>query len=167
MIKYQLAKLTELDKLKAFLFQHGINPWNHLPLDGVDSEFALIAAGKASALVASVQEQTIGLAIFYHPRALPENYLEFSHAQSTVYIAEVVVHKDYNSRGIGSSLLSQVIQRAPDLGAKMLLLDRHTENVASAGMMRKAGFKELSTFVDLDRRVVSNRSTTVLGFDLS
>ena len=77
------------------------------------------------------------------------------------------MHKDYNGRGIGSSLLSQVIQRAPNLGAKMLIVDRHTENVASAGMMRKVGFKELSTFVDLDRREVGNRSTTILCFYLS
>jgi len=167
MTKYHLAKPAELDKLKAFLFQHGTNPWNHLPLDGVDNEFALIVAAKASALVASIQEQVVGLAIFYHPHSLPENYLQFSHAQSAIYIAEVVVHKDYNGRGIGSSLLSQVIQRAPNLGAKMLIVDRHTENVASAGMMRKVGFKELSTFVDLDRREVGNRSTTILCFYLS
>ena len=57
MTKYHLAKPAELDKLKAFLFQHGTNPWNHLPLDGVDNEFALIVAAKASALVASIQEQ--------------------------------------------------------------------------------------------------------------
>ena len=166
MTEYRLAKTAELDQLKAFLFHHGANPWNHLPADGVDVEFALIAAGQAAALVAYSDDQPVGLAIFYHPNALPENYLQYCHARSAIYIAEVVVHKDYSGRGIGTSLLEDIIRRAPTFGAEILLVDRHTENMGSAGMMRKVGFKELSTFIDLDRRDFGNRSTTVLSFDL-
>ena len=76
----------------------------------------------------------------------------------------MVVHKDYSGRGIGTGLLEDIIQRAPNLGAEILLVDRHTENVGSAGMMRNAGFKELTTFVDFDRRDFGNRSITVLFF---
>jgi GNAT superfamily N-acetyltransferase len=166
MIDYRLANLSELDKLKKFLFHHGANPWNYLPVDGVDSEFTLIASGQASALVAYSDKQPVGLAVFYHPDALPESYLKYSKARSAVYIADVVVHKDYSGRGIGTGLLEDIIQRAPNLGAEILLVDRHAENVGSAGMMRKSGFKELSTFVDLDRRDFGNRSTTVLSFNL-
>jgi GNAT superfamily N-acetyltransferase len=166
MTEYRLAKTDELKQLKAFLFHHGANPWNHLPLDGVNAEFALIAAGKGSALAAYRDDQPVGLAIFYHPNALPKHYLEYSHARSALYIAEVVVHKDYSGRGIGTNLLKEIIRRAADFGAEILLVDRHSENVGSAGMMRKAGFKELATFVDLDRRDFGNRSTTVLSLDL-
>jgi L-amino acid N-acyltransferase YncA len=63
-------------------------------------------------------------------------------------------------------LLRDVIRRARDFDAEILLVDRHSENIGSAGMMRKAGFKELATFVDLDRRDFGNRSTTVLSFEL-
>jgi hypothetical protein len=49
----------------------------------------------------------------------------------------------------------------------MLLIDRHEENLASAGMMRKAGFTELRTFVDLQRRDYGSRKTTVMGYPLS
>ena len=166
MIDYRLANLSELGELKKFLFHHGANPWNYLPVDGVDSEFALIISGQASALVAYSEKQPVGLAIFYHPQALPKNYLEFSLARSAIYIAEVVVHKDRSGQGIGTHLLEDVIQRAVKFDAKILLIDRHTENSGSAGMMRKAGFKELSTFVDFDRRDVGNRSTTVMAFEL-
>ena len=166
MTSYRLAKLSELDELKTFLFHHGANPWNHLPLESVDSEFALIAAGQASAVVAYRDQQPLGLGIFYHPQALPKNYMTFSQAKPAIYIAEVVVHKDHSGRGIGTGLLNDIIHRAPKFGAEILLIDRHTENMGSAGMMRKSGFKELSTFVDLDRRDVGNRSTTVLYFDL-
>jgi GNAT superfamily N-acetyltransferase len=167
MTEYRLAKPVEFETLKAFLFHHGANPWNHLPQEGVDSEFLLIASGQASALVAYNEKQPVGLGIFYHPQALPNHYLQFSQGRSAIYIAEVVVHQDYSGRGIGTSLLKNIIQRAPTFSADILLVDRHAENAGSAGMIKKAGFKELSTFVDLDRRDVGNRSTTVLVYDLS
>ena len=63
MTSYRLAKLSELDELKTFLFHHGANPWNHLPLEAVNSEFALIAAGQASAVVAYRDQQPLGLGI--------------------------------------------------------------------------------------------------------
>jgi len=166
MTEFRLAKPDELEKLKVFLLHHGANPWNHLPAEGVDSEFALIASGQASALIAYSEKQPVGLGIFYHPQALPNHYLQFSQGRPAIYIAEVVVHQDHGGQGIGTRLLKDIIQRAALLGAEILLVDRHTENAGSAGMMRKAGFKELSTFVDLERRDFGNRSTTVLSFDL-
>jgi L-amino acid N-acyltransferase YncA len=166
MTEYLLANPDELDRLKAFLIHHGANPWNHLPLDSVDNEFRIVASGKASVLVAYSEENLVGLAIFYHPESLPINYFEFSQGKPAIYIAEVVVSKEHSGRGIGTSLLTDIIQRAPQFGADMLLVDRHTENMGSAGMMKKSGFKELATFVDLERRDFGNRSTTVLSFDL-
>lgn len=166
MTEYRLAKSEELETLKAFLFHHGANFWNHLPQEGVDNEFSLVAAEQASALVAYSEEQPVGLGIFYHPQALPNHYLKFSQGRPAIYIAEVVVHQDFGGQGIGTSLLKDIIQRGVQLGAEILLIDRHTENAGSAGMMRKAGFTELSTFIDLGRRDFGNRSTTVLYFDL-
>jgi ribosomal protein S18 acetylase RimI-like enzyme len=166
MTEYRLADVNQLDQLKAFLFHHGANPWNHLPVGGVDAEFELVTSGQASALVAYSGEQPIGLGIFYHPSSLPQTYLKYSQARSAIYIAEVVVHMDFSGQGIGTRLLEDIIRRASKFGAEILLVDRHTENAGSAGMMRKAGFKELSTFVDFDRRDVGNRSTTVMSFEL-
>jgi L-amino acid N-acyltransferase YncA len=82
-------------------------------------------------------------------------------------VAEVVVHNDYSGRGIGSQLLNTIIAKAPDLGARKVLLDRHEENAPSAGMMRRAGFVEICTFSDLDRRHSGSRKTTVLSFELN
>jgi len=48
-----------------------------------------------------------------------------------------------------------------------LLVDRHEENLASAGMMRKAGFDGVAhLYVDLARRDYGSRKTTVMGFTL-
>ena len=52
MTTYALAPHADLATLKAFLFEHGSNTWNHLPIDGVDQEFAYIAQSKASVITA-------------------------------------------------------------------------------------------------------------------
>ena len=166
-IDYRLAKTDELKELKTFLFEHGTNPWNHLPPDGVDNEFRLIAAQQAHAFAAYVEGQLVGFTIFYLPQVLPDNYLQYTDSKPAIYIAEAVVHREFSGRGIGSCLLKNIIALAPTLGARMLLLDRHAENAASAGMMRKAGFEELATFEDLSKRDYGNRCTTVLGYNFN
>ncbi len=77
------------------------------------------------------------------------------------YICEAVVHRDRVGQGLGSTLLDKAVAA---LGAKGLLdiyIDRHKENLASAGMMRKAGFSELHPYADPQRRPNGSRRTTV------
>ncbi|MDA9826602.1 GNAT family N-acetyltransferase [Porticoccaceae bacterium] len=167
MINYRLAIKSELTELKTFLFDHGQNPWNYLPVTGVDHEFNLVSQEKASILLAIDGEQMAGFAIFYHPEVLPNQYLQYSNQQLAIYIAEVVIHRQLAGQSIGHKLLSLIIEQAPDFGASLLLIDRHEENLASAGMMRKAGFAELRTFVDLERRDYGSRKTTVMAYQLS
>ena len=166
MIEFRQAALDELDYLKAFLFEHGANPWNHLPEEGINNTFSLITNNQGEALVACKGETIIGLAIFFYSSALPESFQQFAQSQSAIYIAEVVVHSDYSGHGIGSQLLREVIAMAPRHNATKVLLDRHEENAPSAGMMRKAGFVEVCTFEDLQRRHSGSRNTTVLGIDI-
>ena len=167
MIDFRQALPDELDLLKNFLFEHGPNPWNYLPEDGINKTFFLITNNQGEALIAYDGETIIGLAIFFYPSALPESFQQYAQSEPSIYVAEVVVHKDYSGRGIGSQLLSEIIAKAPSLNATKVLLDRHEENVASAGMMRKAGFVEICTFSDLDRRHSGSRKTTVLGSDIT
>ncbi len=166
MIEFRQEHSGELDSLKNFLFEHGPNQWNYLPEDGINKTFSLLANNHGEALVACDGETIIGLAIFFYPSALPESFQKYAQSEPTIYIAEVVVHKDYAGRGIGSQLLNEIITKAPSLNATKVLLDRHEENAPSAGMMRKAGFVEICTFSDLDRRLSGSRKTTVLGFDI-
>lgn len=166
MFKYRNALTKEFDHLKNFIFKHGPNPWNYLPKDGIDKTFSVLADNHGEALVACEGETIIGLAIFFYPSYLPENFQQYSQSEPTIYVAEVVVHSGYSGRGIGSQLLNKIIAKAPGLGASKVLLDRHEENAASAGMMRKAGFVEICTFSDLERRHSGSRKTTVLSFDL-
>jgi len=166
MFDFRNAPYDELDSLKNFLFEHGSNPWNYLPEAGIDNTFSLIANNRGEALVACEGETIIGLAIFFYPSDLPENFKQYAQSEPSIYVAEIVVHSDHSGRGIGSQLLSEIIAKSPNFNATKVLLDRHEENAPSAGMMRKAGFVEICTYKDLDRRHSGSRKTTVLGFDI-
>ena len=167
MIIYRRAIASELNDLKSFLFEHGTNPWNHLPIDGVDKEFALVSIGAASIIVAVDNARFLGFAIFYHPDSLPSQYLQYAQSKSTIYIAEAVVHKDYTGQGIGYHLLRSIIDQAADFNASLLLIDRHEENMASAGMMRKAGFELVTVYNDPKRRHYGSGNTAILCLQLN
>jgi GNAT superfamily N-acetyltransferase len=167
MIIYRRAIASELKDLKSFLFEHGTNPWNYLPLDGVDKEFDIVSKGAASIIVAVDNARLLGFAIFYHPNSLPSQYLQYTESKPTIYIAEAVVHKDYTGQGIGYHLLRSIIDQAADFNASLLLIDRHEENMASAGMMRKAGFELLTIYNDPKRRHYGSCNTAILCLQLN
>ena len=167
MIIYRRAIASELKDLKSFLFEHGTNPWIYLPLDGVDKEFDIVSKGAASIIVAVDNARLLGFAIFYHPNSLPSQYLQYTESKPTIYIAEAVVHKDYTGQGIGYHLLRSIIDQAADFNASLLLIDRHEENMASAGMMRKAGFELVTIYNDPKRRHYGSCNTAILCLQLN
>ena len=166
MTTFRNAVPREYRALTAFLLDHGANPWNHLPEDGIRDSFAVVGEGCGEVLLACDNSTIVGLCIFFYPSALPDKYQQYAKFLPAVYVSEVTVHRDYAGQGIGFELLRRTIARAKALDSMMVLIDRHEENLASAGMMRKAGFAELRTFVDLDRRNYGSRKTTVMGYQL-
>ena len=83
-----------------------------------------------------------------------------------MYVAEVVVHKEHNGKGIGSSLIASIASIARELGENSLAIDRHEQNASAAGRMRKAGFVELDCFADPTRRSSGSKKTTTLCLHL-
>ncbi len=59
------------------------------------------------------------------------------------------------------ALLKQALALLAAQGVYTVYIDRHEENAASAGMMRKAGFVEIDTFAEPARRPHGSGRTTV------
>ena len=118
-------------------------------------------------------------AICYHPdysdRAIvfnlnqgaPTIFDGYVGVNNMVYVAEVTVHAQWGGQGIGSTLLEHIATAAKEQGVDGLIIDRHEQNLASAGMMRKAGFVEVDCFLDLKRRHTGSRKTTILKRSLT
>ena len=167
MLTTHFALSNELDYLQKFLVQNGTNQWNYLPEDGINQQFKRLAVGADYCLVAKDGEYIVGLAIYCKLGDIPDFFGHPIGRNDVIYVAEVVVHSQWNGKGIGSTLLKQIAITAKELGANELLISRHEQNLASAGMMRKAGFTELDCFSDPQRRQTGSRKTSILSLNLS
>jgi len=162
MIKVRIAEPNELETLQTFLISQGANQWNYLPEDGVKEQFQRIRQGVDQCLVAASNEHTIGIAIYRQSGDAPTIFDGYVGVNNMVYVAEVTVHAQWGGQGIGSTLLEHIATAAKEQGVDGLIIDRHEQNLASAGMMRKAGFVEVDCFLDLKRRHTGSRKTTIL-----
>ncbi len=155
------ATADDIAAMLAFIFEHGANQWNFLPADDVAAHLGAIADGRTQAVLAESAGILLGFVTFMVTRTMARyqsrEYLGYPHG----YVCEAVVHREHAGRGLGSRLLKEVIARLAAQGRKEIYIERHEENLASAGMMRKAGFTEVATFDDPQRRSSGSRRTTV------
>jgi L-amino acid N-acyltransferase YncA len=155
------AELLHLRALHGFIFEHGANAWNWLPVAGIEFHMRDIAAEEAHALLAMEGGQMLGAVTYCSSqdfaRYQPTERKNADHG----YVCEVVVRRDQTGRGLGAQLLERAVQALQAEGLQEMYIDRHEENAASAGMMRKAGFVELETFADPERRPNGSGRTTV------
>lgn len=155
------ANAADIEALLALILEHGPNPWNHLPPAEVAAHLQGIADGSSHALLAEGQGALLGFVSHVRTRRFrshqPDSRIDAEHA----YICEAVTHRDAAGQGIGSALLRQVVADIQAAGIVDIYIDRHEENAASAGMMRKAGFVEIATFADPERRPNGSRRTTL------
>ena len=86
---------------------------------------------------------------------------EARRGQLHAYVCEAVIHRDMAGQGLGSRLLNQAVGQLAEQGIADIYIDRHEQNAASAGMMGKAGFVELDTYADPERRPHGSGRTTV------
>jgi ribosomal protein S18 acetylase RimI-like enzyme len=75
-----------------------------------------------------------------------------------------VVRRERTGQGLGTRLLREALAALSSMGVDAVFIDRHEENIASAGMMRRAGFMELETYADPRRRPNGSGRTTVCRF---
>ena len=153
------AAVHEIPAIFSLMFEHGPNEWNYLPEDEIREHLEGMRTGETFVLVACDGNQIIGMASYNIGNFYPQYEKAESRSLPRGYIAEVVVHQGYSGKGLGSRLLEASKSALRDRGIKTIYIKRHEENLASAGMMRKAGFQIVDTFPDSIRTTGSGRTT--------
>lgn len=160
MLQVRAAQATDIEAMGDLLLEHGPNSWNYLPEAEVRVHLAGIATGQTRAWLAEEGGELQGFVSYRLTDAFAEHQPPSRAVQTHAYICEAVVHRQQAGRGLGSRLLREVVEMLLAQGLQDIYIDRHEENAASAGMMRKAGFAELLTYADpLRRSSGSGRST--------
>lgn len=160
-IVFVTAEGSQLPAVQAFIHTHGANVWNWLPADGITAHMRDIAEHKALAVLAMDAEQLVGVVSFCVTQDFSRYQAPERNTQPHGYICEAVVRADQAGRGLGTQLLERAVQDLKARGMQEIYIDRHEENAASAGMMRKAGFVEIETFAEPARRPHGSGRTTV------
>ncbi|CUA83132.1 Ribosomal protein S18 acetylase RimI and related acetyltransferases [Gulbenkiania indica] len=163
MITLRPATAFDADALRELILIHGPNPWNWLPPEGVEATLMQLVAGQAGAVLAEAGPQLVGAVIHRREDIYPALRPVEVPAVQAAFIVEAVVHRDHAGQGIGARLLASACAHLADRGCLWVVADRHEENAASAGMMRKAGFAELAVYDDPQRRTSGTGRTTVCG----
>ncbi|CAG37697.1 GNAT family N-acetyltransferase [Desulfotalea psychrophila] len=163
---YREARQGEIPFLQEFIQEHGVNQWNYLPAEGLSEEFALIISGDALALCVFAGVQLAGFALLIRGEACPEALAEYDDLARICFVAEVVVSDDHAGNGLGAELLRRCVAEARAGGFSSLYAWRHEENLASAGMMRKAGFEFVTSYCDPEQRSTGSQRTTVERFSI-
>lgn len=155
---------ADIPALQTLILEHGPNAWNYLPEDEVRDHVAGIADGRTGAVVALAGNEIVGV-VTYEITGAFRRYQPPSRADAVQgHVCEAAVHRDHAGRGIGAALLQAAAHRLRDRGCTDIYVERHEENAASAGMMRKAGFVAIDTFDDPVRRPSGSGRTTVCRF---
>lgn len=154
------AAAADIPALIAFLYEHGVNEWNHLPEGPITAHLNRIADGRTQAVLAERNGQLVGFVSSELGLDMARYQTEDRKTAIHGIIHEAVVHRDHCGKGLGAALLLAAVQRIGELGCREVYVGRHDENLGSAGMMRKAGFEVIDVFDD-SRRTAGNRKTAI------
>jgi RimJ/RimL family protein N-acetyltransferase len=160
-IQYRDAGPDEVDAMRTLIFEHGPNPWNYLPDDGVNQHLDKIQLGSEWAVTAWNGPQLIGFISYRVGRIFPQYEPEETKHSEHAYIVDGVVHRQHVGAGIGTILIELVKTRIKERGIHILYADRHEENIGSAALMETTGFEIVDTFPEPERRPHGSGRTCV------
>ncbi|WP_206538756.1 GNAT family N-acetyltransferase [Aeromonas finlandensis] len=166
-IKYHMKiysrQLNEADlkAMKALLIKEGKNEWNYITDASIEHQFQLVNQGKAIPVLAE-DNGIVGFAVLIIKEACPAKLSKYAELSDIAYVNDVVVAASQRGKGLGSQLLKESIKLAGNQKCSHVYIERHEENLPSAGMMRKAGFELVETFYDPNKRTAGSRKTSVL-----
>ncbi|GDY24692.1 GNAT family N-acetyltransferase [Agarivorans sp. Toyoura001] len=151
---------TDFQSMKELLLTEGPNLWNYITEESINQQFTLIVNGDAVAVLLE-DKAIVGFAILIFKRACPEKLNQYDDLSNIAYINDVVIAASQSGKGLGSLLLKEAVRLASLQQCSKVYIERHEENLASGGMMRKAGFEIVETFYDPNKRSSGSRNTTI------
>ena len=160
-LQIRRAQARDIDGLCALIFEHGSNAWNYLPEAEVRTHLQGLADGSVQAVLAERESELLGFVSYRLSRDFERYQPPQRRGQAQAYICEAVTQRQATGQGLGSRLLRQALSHLAEQGVHDVYIDRHEENAASAGMMRKAGFVEIESYADPERRPYGSGRTTV------
>ena len=155
------ARAEHLPALQALIFEHDANVWNYLPEDGIREHLDDIAQGRDYGVLALQDGQLLGAVTFGLSTDFDRYLPPQTRGTPQGYVSEAVVRRDWVGQGLGTRLLREALASLSSRGVSSVFIDRHEENLASAGMMRRAGFVEMDTYADPRRHPHGSGRTTV------
>ncbi len=153
---------SDFELMERLILAEGPNEWNYITQESIDSQFELIRAGQACAVLLEDTE-ILGFAVLMFGTACPSKLEKYCVLAEIAYIGDVVVSSLHSGKGYGSALLEASIAEAESRGVATVYIERHEENLASAGMMKKAGFSLVECFHDPEKRSAGTRNTVVMA----
>jgi len=161
------AHAGQLPALQALIFEHGANVWNYLPEDGIGAHLDDIAQGRAYGVLAMQEGHILGAVTFGLSVDFDRYLSPPLRGTPQGYVSEAVVRRDRVGQGLGTRLLRDALASLAKMRVQAVFIDRHEENLASAGMMRRAGFVEIDTYADPRRHPHGSGRTTVCRFSFA
>ena len=162
-MKIHSRKLDQSDfnKMKTLILEYGPNDWNFLSEQSIEEQFQLIRDGNGLAVLAE-NDEILAFAVLIFREFCPAKLAKYTSLSTIDYINDVVVNTNHSGKGIGNKLLNECMAIARQRNSMAVYIERHEENLASAGMMRKAGFEMVETHYDPTKRFVGTKNTSVL-----
>lgn len=159
------ATPKDVDEIRRLVLDHGTTQWNYFPKEDLEKHLVKIASRKDHALLAFEGSMLVGMVSFAIGRFYSEYESEISKQVPTGYIVEVLIHSDFNKRGIGTQLLERAKTVLTENGVSSIYAKRHEENRASEALMRKTGFQMIDVFRD-PRRTSGSCKTAIERFSV-
>ena len=94
------------------------------------------------------------------------NLKKYCELRQIKFVGDVVVSSLHAGKGIATKLLEKCLLEARNDKIRSVFIERHEENLASAGMMRKAGFEVVDTFFDPKKRAAGSQNSVILEYKL-
>lgn len=157
------AILGDIPTLKKFMFEFGPTEHNIVIDDPINQEFDQIATGETICFKALMAGRLVGIATCNTHRKFPK-YEKTD--RKTGYLSQNVVLPELRGKGIGSELVKARKSFLLDQGVQAIYVTHHADNFSSAGALQHAGFTEVDSYLDLEKRLVGSRKTTVRRFEL-